>query len=56
MKRLNKLFVLISHLAAPLALTLAILTANSTCFYLSHQPDEPDGLKSAKLRDFQNQK
>ena len=30
---------------APLALALAFLTSNSTCFFLPSQPDEPANLK-----------
>ena len=35
-------------LLATLALTLATVTANSTCFYYSCQPDEPKGLSKLK--------
>lgn len=35
-------------LLAALALTLATATANSTCFYLSYQPDEPATLSRFK--------
>lgn len=41
MKFLKYAFVKLSAVVAPLALALAVLTANSTCFFLSYQPDEP---------------
>lgn len=31
-------------MVAALALMLATVTANSTCYFLSYQPDEPKGL------------
>lgn len=49
--KLNNLFRKLSRFVAPLALSLAILTANSTCFYLSYQPDEPAALKKMNLHD-----
>lgn len=45
MKLVKNAFVQLSAVVAPLALMLAVLTANSTCFFLSYQPDEP-----AKMR------
>lgn len=41
MKVIKSVFVRLSSVAAPLALAMAFLTANSTCFFLSYQPDEP---------------
>lgn len=51
MKQLKRLFETVSRFAAPLAMGLAILTANSTCFCFSYQPEEPEGLKKMQLRD-----
>lgn len=45
MKILKTAFIHLSSLAAPLALAMAFLTANSTCFFLSYQPDEPSGIR-----------
>lgn len=45
MKTLKNTFRLMSVFLAPLALALAHLTSNSTCFFLSYQPDEPANLK-----------
>jgi hypothetical protein len=42
--RANALHMMGAFLA-PLALALAFLTSNSTCFFLSYQPDEPANLK-----------
>lgn len=41
MKFVKSAFVQLSAVVAPLALAIAVLTANSTCFFLSYQPDEP---------------
>jgi len=35
-------------MVSALALVLATVTANSTCFYFSYQPDEPAGLMKLK--------
>lgn len=45
MKNLKNTLRLMSVFLAPLALELAHLTSNSTCFFLSYQPDEPANLK-----------
>lgn len=45
MKTLKNKLCLMSVFLAPLALALAHLTSNSTCFFLSYQPDEPANLK-----------
>lgn len=44
MRLLKTALIRLSSLAAPLALAMAIMTANSTCFFLSYQPDEPSCL------------
>lgn len=41
MKVIKRVFIRLSAVAAPLALAMAFLTASSTCFFLSYQPDEP---------------
>ena len=49
----NKLFNLISktsRLVAPFALVLAIMTANSTCYFFSYQPDVPKGLDKYRMK------
>ncbi len=56
MKQLKRLFETVSRFAAPLALGLAVLTANSTCFCLSYQPEEPACLKKMHFRDMQVRK
>lgn len=45
MKYMKAAFVQLSAVVAPLALALAVLTANSTCFFLSYQPDEPANMR-----------
>lgn len=45
MKMFKTAFIRLSSLVAPLALAMAILTANSTCFFLSYQPDEPANMR-----------
>ena len=35
----------VSKLIAPLALALAITTANATCYIFTYQPKEPESLK-----------
>lgn len=41
----KKLLVKGSRLLCLCALSLAVLTANSTCVFLAYQPDVPDELK-----------
>lgn len=45
MKTRKNTLHMMSAFFAPLALALAFLTSNSTCFFLSYQPDEPSNLK-----------
>lgn len=40
----------ISKYAAPFALALAIMTANSTCFFFTCQPDVPKSLDKFRLK------
>ena len=43
----NKLFKIVNRageIVAPLALAMAIMTANSTCYFFSYQPDLPKSL------------
>lgn len=47
--RVKTVFTKLSKIVAPLALTLAVMTANSTCFFLSYQPEEPKCLKDMHL-------
>ena len=56
MKQLKRLFEAVSRFVAPLAMGLAILTANSACFYFTYQPEEPACLKKIQLRDVRFQK
>lgn len=37
-------------ITAPLALALAIMTANSTCYFFSYQPDVPQGLEKYRMK------
>lgn len=49
----NKLSYLInktSKFAAPLALALAIMTANSTCYFFTYQPDVPKSLDKYRVK------
>ena len=46
-KIIRKLFV-ISAIFAPIALQMAYFTANSVCFFLSYQPDEPASLREMR--------
>ena len=34
-----------SEIVAPLALALAVMTANSTCFFFTYQPEVPNSLQ-----------
>ena len=43
-KFINRLLQKSSIIAAPLALALAIMTMNSTCWLFSCQPDIPDSM------------
>lgn len=45
MTKVKTVFVRISKIMAPVALALAVLTVNSTCFCYSYQPDVPQSLK-----------
>ena len=45
MKKVKNMLSFSGVFLASLALALAQLTANSTCFFLSYQPDEPADLK-----------
>lgn len=37
-------------ITAPLALALAIMTANSTCYFFTHQPDVPRSLDKYRMK------
>lgn len=50
MKRIKNFLSRSLTVVAPLALALAVFTANSTCLFFSYQPDEPEGLQRYKLR------
>jgi cyclic lactone autoinducer peptide len=39
-----------SKIIAPFALALAIMTANSTCFFFSYQPDVPKSLDKYRMK------
>ena len=39
-----------SKFVAPLALSLAIMTANSTCYCFTYQPDMPKSLDKYRLK------
>lgn len=51
MKKTLKAYMFLCTFFAQLALTMACFTSNSTCFFLSYQPDEP-----ACLREMMNHK
>lgn len=42
---LKKLITKSTEVVAPLALALAVMTANSTCFFFTYQPEVPESLK-----------
>ena len=44
MKKISFILSKVMKFSAPLALALAILTANSACYYFSYQPDVPRSL------------
>lgn len=49
----NKLFKIINRageIVAPLALAMAIITANSTCFFFTCQPDVPKSLDKYRMK------
>lgn len=43
-KKIMSILAKSGKFAAPIALALAILTANSTCYFFSYQPDVPKSL------------
>ena len=45
MKKPYKLIQRLFTVTASLALVIATMTANSTCYCFSYQPDVPDGLR-----------
>lgn len=48
--KLSNLISKTSRLVAPFALALAIMTANSTCYFFSYQPDVPKGLDKYRMK------
>lgn len=50
MKKVKSVIGRMLSVVAPMALALAVFTANSTCFIFSHQPDEPTGIEEYKLK------
>lgn len=51
MKKFAEKIVKLSAKLAPFALVLATVTANSTCFWFSHQPDVPKKLMNQNEDD-----
>jgi cyclic lactone autoinducer peptide len=49
MKTIKSYIIQMSKIVAPLALALAVLTANSTCICFTNQPKEPDSLRKYKI-------
>lgn len=49
MKKIKSFLSRALTVVAPMALALAVFTANSTCLFFSYQPDEPEGLQRYKL-------
>jgi hypothetical protein len=47
-KTINQFIAKFGAAFAGLAVIVAALTANSTCFWFSHQPEEPDEIKQLK--------
>lgn len=45
MKKIKNTLLWMTAFLAPLALELAYMTADSVCFFLSYQPDEPPCLR-----------
>lgn len=45
MKKCKKLLLKCSRMLAPLAMALAVVTVNSTCFFYTYQPEVPEKLK-----------
>ncbi len=49
----NKMFAILNRfgkVAAPFALAMAILTANSTCYFFTYQPDTPKCLDKYRMK------
>lgn len=44
-KKTTDIILKLSKKVAPFAMALAVLTANSTCYFFSYQPDVPETLK-----------
>lgn len=51
MKKIKDAVIRIFSCCAPLALSLAIMTSNSTCLFFSYQPDEPSIIQRYKRRE-----
>lgn len=51
MKKFAEKIVKLSAKLAPLALVLATVTANSTCYFFSYQPDVPKKLMNQNEDD-----
>lgn len=47
-KTFNQVITKFVGVFAGFAVLVAALTANSACFWLSHQPEEPDEIKQLK--------
>lgn len=50
MKVIRIMFMKLCSMVAAVALVLASLTVNSTCFFLSYQPDEPTCVREMVLK------
>ncbi len=49
MKKIKTFLSCAFTVVAPMALALAVMTANSAYFFFSYQPDKPEGLQRYKL-------
>lgn len=51
MEKLQQIFRTVSKFVAPVALGMALITGNATCFYCTYQPEEPACLKNMRFHD-----
>lgn len=47
-KKITQFVTKFGGIMAAFAVMVAALTANSACFWLTHQPEEPDEIKQLK--------
>ncbi|MGL5068497.1 MAG: cyclic lactone autoinducer peptide [Sarcina sp.] len=47
---MNKFMVMIANNVGKIAVVVALLSVNTTCHWISHQPEVPKSLKNFKKR------